>query len=91
MAAEYKPYGVGCKEAEKEGWHICANSWDETYDLLELIEGYLDGPMARVDWVDPHGEGGWLLCNPEKGSRCIYIPSAYVLKMAGKPPVVETL
>lgn len=46
---------------EREGWHICVNSWDETYDLLELIKAYLDGPMVRVDWVDPHGEGGWLL------------------------------
>jgi len=47
--------------------------------------------MARVDWVDSHGEGGWLLCNLEKGSKCIYISSAYVLKMTGKPLVVETL
>jgi hypothetical protein len=61
MAAKYKPYGVGCKEVEREGWHICVNSWDEMYDLLELIKVYLDGPMVRVDWVDPHGEGGWLL------------------------------
>ena len=86
-----KAYGLGVEEAGDENWHVCVNNWNEAYDLLELMEAYVDGPMARVDWVEPHAQGGWLLANAEKGSRCIYVPSEYVRVMAGKQPVVDIL
>ena len=71
--------------------HQCANNWEEVCELLDEIESQVEGPLARAAWVDFGKGGGWLLSNPAKSLRSVYLPGDYLVKMANSPHVMDTM
>ena len=71
--------------------HQCANNWEEVCELLDEIESQVEGPLARAAWVDFGKGGGWLLSNPAKSLRSVYLPGDYLVKMANSPRVMDTM
>lgn len=85
-----RPFGLDEKKA-RENWHVSINSWQETCIALDLMEAYLDGPWARVDYAGMKHRPTWFLSNAEKGERFILIPNEYVARMAARPSPKDVL